>query len=97
MAKQGNKSQPKEHHRSVSEILVAGNVILQAIGVSVKATQGMLRHASSRLMLDLYAQSILDSTIRRDWSGFGSFRSQVFPDRLVTCCRPVAQLVRALP
>jgi integrase len=32
--------------------------LLQANGVSVKATQDMLRHASSRLMMDLYAQSI---------------------------------------
>jgi integrase len=32
--------------------------LLQASGVSVKATQDMLRHASSRLTMDLYAQSI---------------------------------------
>jgi integrase len=32
--------------------------LLQANGASVKATQDMLRHASSRLTLDLYAQSI---------------------------------------
>ena len=32
--------------------------LLQANGVSVKATQDMLRHASSRLTMDLYAQSI---------------------------------------
>ncbi len=32
--------------------------LLQASGASVKATQDMLRHASSRLTLDLYAQSI---------------------------------------
>ena len=32
--------------------------LLQANGVSVKATQDMLRHASSRLTLDLYAQSV---------------------------------------
>jgi integrase len=32
--------------------------LLQANGVSVKATQEMLRHASSRLTMDLYAQSI---------------------------------------
>jgi len=29
-----------------------------AVGATVKATQGMLRHASSRLTMDLYAQSI---------------------------------------
>jgi integrase len=32
--------------------------LLQASGASVKATQDMLRHASSRLTMDLYAQSI---------------------------------------
>ena len=32
--------------------------LLQASGVSVKATQDMLRHASSRLTLELYAQSV---------------------------------------
>jgi integrase len=32
--------------------------LLQANGVSVKATQDMLRHGSSRLTMDLYAQSI---------------------------------------
>jgi integrase len=32
--------------------------LLQANGVSVKATQDILRHASSRLTMDLYAQSI---------------------------------------
>ncbi|MDP9159600.1 MAG: site-specific integrase [Acidobacteriota bacterium] len=32
--------------------------LLQASGASVKSTQDMLRHASSRLTMDLYAQSI---------------------------------------
>jgi integrase len=32
--------------------------LLQANGASVKATQDILRHASSRLTMDLYAQSI---------------------------------------
>ena len=32
--------------------------LLQANGASVKATQDMLRHASSRLTLELYAQSV---------------------------------------
>jgi integrase len=32
--------------------------LLQSYGASVKATQDMLRHASSRLTMDLYAQSI---------------------------------------
>lgn len=32
--------------------------LLQANGVSVKATQDMLRHANSRLTLELYAQSV---------------------------------------
>jgi integrase len=32
--------------------------LLQASGASVKATRDMLRHASSRLTMDLYAQSI---------------------------------------
>ncbi len=32
--------------------------LLQASGASVKATQDMLRHASSRLTLELYAQSV---------------------------------------
>jgi integrase len=32
--------------------------LLQANGASVKATQDMLRHANSRLTLDLYAQSV---------------------------------------
>jgi integrase len=32
--------------------------LLQANGASVKATQDLLRHASSRLTMDLYAQSI---------------------------------------
>jgi integrase len=32
--------------------------LLQANGVSVRATQDILRHASSRLTMDLYAQSI---------------------------------------
>ncbi|MGB9254735.1 MAG: tyrosine-type recombinase/integrase, partial [Candidatus Korobacteraceae bacterium] len=32
--------------------------LLQASGASVKATQDMLRHASSRLTLELYAQTV---------------------------------------
>ena len=32
--------------------------LLQANGASVKATQDMLRHASSRITMDVYAQSI---------------------------------------
>jgi integrase len=32
--------------------------LLQANGASVKATQDMLRHASSRLTMDLYTQSV---------------------------------------
>ena len=32
--------------------------LLQANGTSVKATQDMMRHASSRMTLDVYAQSI---------------------------------------
>jgi len=56
--KAGNKSQPKERHSSVWEILGRSlATLLQAAGVSVKATQDMLRHASGRLTLDLYAQS----------------------------------------
>ncbi len=35
--------------------------------------------------------------IRRRWGDACSFRSQMFPDKLVSCCRRVAQLVRALP
>ncbi len=38
--------------------------LLQASGASVKATQDMLRHASSRLTLELYAQSVPED--RRD-------------------------------
>ena len=75
--------------------------LLQANGASVKATQDMLRHASSRLTMDLYAQSIPEDR-RAAQSGvigavLSGFRSHLFPDNLVTCCRRVAQLVRALP
>jgi integrase len=57
--------------------------LLQSSGASVKATQDILRHASSRITLDLYAQSIPAERRAAQSQVTGALlRSHPFPDKL---------------
>jgi integrase len=55
--------------------------LLQANGASVKATQDMLRHASSRITMDLYAQSITADRRAAQASVVGAVLKASVPER----------------
>jgi integrase len=63
--------------------------LLIDVGAPVKLTQGIMRHANSRVTLELYSKS---ASRRRKRYKRGSYRSGKIVER-----RRVAQLVRALP
>ena len=75
--------------------------LLKANGEDVKVVQESLRHANSRITLDLYTQGLMPT--KRQAQG-RVVKSLLAPRQerrhcmsLKTKCRRVAQLVRALP
>ena len=92
---------------SGGDVVEMGKILRKRTSLSVrKDSKGIFdfENVDTRAYLVLFGFAVVAVDESRFGSGGGSgigsgpgFRSQTFPDKLVNCCRRVAQLVRALP